>query len=71
MTKCMLHRDGQISQDALVILQHCGLAVHQDRRAMQVALRSGPVKAVTQQRSNHPLGPLDYFLKFVKGYKLV
>ncbi|CAL1142276.1 unnamed protein product, partial [Cladocopium goreaui] len=33
-------------QDALVVLQHCGLAVHQERRAMQVALRSGPVKAV-------------------------
>ena len=33
-------------QDALIILQHCGLAVHQERRAMQVALRSGPVKAV-------------------------
>ena len=34
-----------LSQDALIILQHCGLAVHQERRAMQVALRSGPVKA--------------------------
>ena len=28
-----------------MILQHCGVAVHEERRAMQIALRSGPVKA--------------------------
>ncbi|CAK9095804.1 unnamed protein product [Durusdinium trenchii] len=33
-------------QDGLMILQHCGVAVHEERRAMQIALRSGPVKAV-------------------------
>ena len=43
-------------EDALVVLQHCGLAVHQERRAMQVALRSGPVKAVPRPFYGHLIG---------------
>lgn len=43
-------------EDALVVLQHCGLAVRQERRAMQVALRSGPVKAVPRPFYGHLIG---------------
>ena len=45
-------------QDALIILQYCGVAVQEERRAMQIALRSGPVKVGVAFYSpwNQPLG---------------
>ena len=34
-------------QDGLLVLWCCGCPVHRERKAMQVALRSGPIEAVT------------------------